>query len=58
MNVKSTFLNRIMSEEMYVEKPKDFEDPKFPHHVYRLKNTLYDLNNVVELGMRGLVLNP
>ena len=32
-----------MSEEVYVEQPKGFEDSKFPNHVYRLKKALYGL---------------
>ena len=43
MDVKSVFLNGIMSEEVYVEQHKGFEDPKFPNYVYRLKKTLYEL---------------
>ena len=43
MDVKSAFLNGILSEEVYVEKPKGFEDQKFPNHVYRLKKALYKL---------------
>ncbi|RVX01168.1 Retrovirus-related Pol polyprotein from transposon RE1 [Vitis vinifera] len=36
------FLNEILSEEVYVEKPKGFEDPKFSNHVYKLKKALYE----------------
>ena len=36
-DVNSAFLNEIFNEEVYVEQPKGFEDPKFPSHVYRLK---------------------
>ena len=43
MDVNSAFLNVILSEEVYVEQPKGFEDPKFPNYVYRLKNALYGL---------------
>ena len=43
MDVKSVFLNGIISEEVYVEQHKGFEDPKFPNYVYRLKKTLYEL---------------
>ena len=43
MDVNSAFLNVILSEEVYVEQPKGFEDPKLPNYVYRLKNALYGL---------------
>lgn len=43
MDVKSTFLNGNLGEEVYVKQPKVFEDPEFPNHVCRLNKTLYGL---------------
>jgi hypothetical protein len=43
MDVKSAFLNRPLSEEVYVEQPPGFEDPKHPNHVYKLRKALYGL---------------
>ena len=43
MEVKSVFLNGILSEKVYIEQPKSFENPKFPNHIYRLKKALYGL---------------
>ncbi|KAL6340170.1 hypothetical protein AAG906_040606 [Vitis piasezkii] len=43
MDVKSAFLNGILNEEVYVEQPKRFQDPRYPNHVYRLRKALYGL---------------
>ncbi|GMI89954.1 cysteine-rich RLK (RECEPTOR-like protein kinase) 8 [Hibiscus trionum] len=43
MDVKSAFLNCFINEEVYVEQPPDFEDPKFPNHVFKLTKALYGL---------------
>jgi hypothetical protein len=43
MDVKSTFLNGYINEEVYVEQPPDFEDDKKPNHMFKLKKALYGL---------------
>jgi hypothetical protein len=43
MDVKSTFLNGPIKEEVYVEQPPDFEDSEYPTHVYNLSKALYGL---------------
>ncbi|GJS10336.1 integrase, catalytic region, zinc finger, CCHC-type containing protein [Tanacetum coccineum] len=43
MEVKTTFLNGPLKEEVYVSQPDDFVDPYFPNHVYKLKKSLYGL---------------
>jgi hypothetical protein len=43
MDVKSAFLNGVIQEEVYVRQPPDFENPKYPHRVYKLSNALYGL---------------
>jgi hypothetical protein len=43
MDVKSTFLNRPIKEEVYVEQPPGFEDDWYPDHVYKLSKALYGL---------------
>jgi len=43
MDVKSAFLNGYLNEEVYVEQPKGFVDPRFPNNVYILKKALYGL---------------
>ncbi|KAK1365752.1 hypothetical protein POM88_041313 [Heracleum sosnowskyi] len=43
MDVKRAFLNGELEEEVYVEQPPGFVDPKYPDHVYRLDKALYGL---------------
>nr|GFA25450.1 copia protein [Tanacetum cinerariifolium] len=41
MDVKTTFLNGILREEVYVSQPDGFVDLDNPNHVYKLKKALY-----------------
>jgi hypothetical protein len=43
MDVKSTFLNGSIKEEVYVEQPPGFEDDRYPDHVFKLSKALYGL---------------
>ena len=43
MNIKTTFLNGILKEDVYVAQPKGFIDPHFLDHMLYLKKALYDL---------------
>ena len=43
MDVQSAFLNGDLKEEVYVEQPLGFQQPKSKHMVYRLKKPLYGL---------------
>ncbi|GJW91377.1 gag-pol polyprotein [Tanacetum coccineum] len=43
MDVKTTFLNGPMKEEVYVNQLDGFVDPHHPNKVYRLKKALYGL---------------
>jgi len=43
MDVKSAFLNGVISEEVFVKQPPGFEDLKHPDYVYKLKKSLYGL---------------
>jgi hypothetical protein len=41
MDVKSSFLNGPIKEEVYVEQPPGFEDDRYPDHVYKVSKALY-----------------
>ncbi|GKC38505.1 retrovirus-related pol polyprotein from transposon TNT 1-94 [Tanacetum coccineum] len=43
MDVKTTFLNGPLKEEVYVAQPDGFVDPDHPDKVYRLRKALYGL---------------
>ncbi|GJZ55842.1 retrovirus-related pol polyprotein from transposon TNT 1-94, partial [Tanacetum coccineum] len=43
MDVKTTFLNGILREEVYVSQPDGFVDQYNPNHMYKLKKALYGL---------------
>ncbi|GJZ39814.1 retrovirus-related pol polyprotein from transposon TNT 1-94 [Tanacetum coccineum] len=43
MDVKTTFLNDELKEEVYVSQPEEFVNPDHPTHVLRLKKALYGL---------------
>ena len=43
MDVKSSFLNGFINEEVFVKQPPSFENDKFLDHVFKLKRALYGL---------------
>jgi hypothetical protein len=43
MDVKSSFLNGVLEEEVFVRQPPGFDSEKYPHRVYKLRKTLYGL---------------
>nr|GEZ13671.1 hypothetical protein [Tanacetum cinerariifolium] len=47
MDVKTTFLNGNLREEVYVSQPDGFVDQDNPNHVYKLKKALYGLKQAL-----------
>nr|GEY03760.1 reverse transcriptase domain-containing protein [Tanacetum cinerariifolium] len=43
MDVKTSFLNGILKEEVYVGQPSGFVSKQYPDHVYALEKALYGL---------------
>ena len=41
MDVKTTFLNGVIEEEVYIEQPQGFETGNQKNHVCRLKKALH-----------------
>ncbi|GJZ40811.1 ribonuclease H [Tanacetum coccineum] len=54
MDVKTSFLNGPLKEELFVSLPDEFIDSDFPNHVYRLKKALYGLKQ----ASRAWFINP
>nr|GEZ67848.1 retrovirus-related Pol polyprotein from transposon TNT 1-94 [Tanacetum cinerariifolium] len=44
MDVKTTFLNGELKEEVCVSQPEEFVEQEYPSHVYKLKKAFYNLN--------------
>jgi hypothetical protein len=47
MDVKITFLNGTIKEEVYVEQSPGFESEEYPNHNYKLHKALYELKQVL-----------
>nr|GEX10116.1 hypothetical protein [Tanacetum cinerariifolium] len=47
MDVKSAFLYETIDEEVYVMQPPGFQDPEFPHIVYKVKKAMYGLHQAL-----------
>ncbi|GKE14210.1 putative retrotransposon protein [Tanacetum coccineum] len=43
MDVKTAFLNGYLSEEVYMEQPEGFINPKYPKRICKLKRSIYGL---------------
>nr|GEW33989.1 integrase, catalytic region, zinc finger, CCHC-type, peptidase aspartic, catalytic [Tanacetum cinerariifolium] len=57
MDVKTTFWNGELKEEVYVSQPEGFVDPDHPTHVYRLKKALYELKQAPQACLGGIFIN-
>nr|GFA08647.1 retrovirus-related Pol polyprotein from transposon TNT 1-94 [Tanacetum cinerariifolium] len=50
MDVKTTFLNGNLREDVYVSQPDGFVDSDNPNHVYKLKKALYGLKQASRMA--------
>nr|GEY99072.1 retrovirus-related Pol polyprotein from transposon TNT 1-94 [Tanacetum cinerariifolium] len=60
MDVKTTFLNGNLREDVYVSQPNGFVDQDNPNHVYKLKKALYGLKQALRVwyNMLSSFLSP
>jgi hypothetical protein len=60
MDIKTTFLNGVNEEEVYIEKPQGFEVEDRKTHVYQLKKSLYGLKKSPRswYGCNDLLVTP
>ena len=54
MDVKTTFLNGVVEEEVYVEQPLGFETHDRESHVYKLNKGLYGLKHAPRTWYGGI----
>ena len=47
MDIKSSFLNGLIQEEVDVEQPSGFESDTFPQHVFKLNKAMYGLKQAL-----------
>ncbi|GJV99791.1 retrovirus-related pol polyprotein from transposon TNT 1-94 [Tanacetum coccineum] len=57
MDVKMTFLNGILKEEVYVSQLEGFVNQDHPNHVFRLEKALYGLKQAPRACFRGIFIN-
>lgn len=55
MDVKSAFLNGVISEEMHVKQPPRLEDPVHLNYVFKLNKSLYGLKQALRAWYERLV---
>nr|GEU42241.1 putative ribonuclease H-like domain-containing protein [Tanacetum cinerariifolium] len=49
MDVKSAFLYGTINEELYVMQPHGFQDPEFPHRVYKVEKAISMIGSLMYL---------
>nr|GEZ45129.1 retrotransposon protein, putative, Ty1-copia subclass [Tanacetum cinerariifolium] len=56
MDVKTAFLNGYLNEEVYMEQPEGFVNPKYPNRICKLKRFIYELKQASRSNITFLIL--
>nr|GEW78927.1 zinc finger, CCHC-type [Tanacetum cinerariifolium] len=51
LDIKTAFLNGYLNEEVYMEQPEGFVNPKYPNRVCNLKRSIYGLKQASSIPM-------
>ncbi|KAK1427855.1 hypothetical protein QVD17_16553 [Tagetes erecta] len=54
MDVKGAFMYGPITDDVYVRQPPGFEDPDYPHRVYKLSKALYGLHQAPRIWYETL----
>ena len=54
MDMKGAFLYGPITDDVYVKQPPGFEDPDYPHRVYKLSKALYGLHQAPRIWYETL----
>jgi hypothetical protein len=49
MDIKSSFLNGVIQEEVYIRQPIGFKNPKYPDIVHNFSKALYGLKQALQV---------
>ena len=56
MDVKTTFLNGFLKDELYMMQPEGCVDPKGANKVCKLQRSIYGLVKPLEVGINALIV--
>ena len=55
MDAKTSFLDSVIEEYVYIEHPQGFEVENIWTHICKLKKAMYGMKQVLEICMEGYI---